>query len=260
MIDVLIAALAVLALTQAAVLATSVYLHRALTHRSLVVHPVADVAFRTVLWLTTGQRRREWVAVHRKHHTFTDRDGDPHSPRLLGLWRVLLFNVHYYMREARNPETLATFAPEIVDDRLERAVFARGWAGPVLGIGLLCLIFGVAMGLAMAVAHAVLYVFVVAPLINGVGHWRGGQTFGNTARNSRVLAWVTGGESLHNNHHAHPRAPKFSMRRSEFDPSWPLIRGLVALGMVTVVGAPVKVSADGHAVTARAARVEMESV
>lgn len=261
MIDVLIAALAVLALTQSAVLATSVYLHRALTHRSLVVHPVADVVFRTVLWLTTGQRRREWVAVHRKHHTFTDRDGDPHSPRLVGLWRILLFNVHYYMREARNPETLATFAPDIPDDRLERVVFARGWAGPVLGIGLLCLIFGVAVGLAIALAHAVLYVFVVAPLINGVGHWRGGQTFGNTARNSRVLAWITGGESLHNNHHAHPRAPKFSMQRSEFDPSWPLIRGLVALGMVTVVGARVRVSADGNAVTSRpVGRVEMESV
>src|SRR2546422_4997307 len=37
--------------------------------------------FRTVLWLTTGQLRQEWVAVHRKHHAFTDREGDPHSPR-----------------------------------------------------------------------------------------------------------------------------------------------------------------------------------
>jgi len=260
MTDVLLAVLAVLALTQAAVLATSVYLHRALTHRSLVVHPVADVVFRTVLWLTTGQRRREWVAVHRKHHTFTDRDGDPHSPRLEGLWRILLFNVHYYMRAARSPETLATFAPDIVDDRLERTVFARGWTGPLIGIGLLCVIFGVAAGLAIALAHAVLYVFVIAPLINGVGHWRGGQTFGNTARNSRVLAWVTGGESLHNNHHAHPRAPKFSMRRSEFDPSWKLIRGLVALRMVTVVGTPVRVSADRNAMTPRLARVEMDGV
>jgi stearoyl-CoA desaturase (delta-9 desaturase) len=260
MTDVLIAAFAALALTQCAVLATSVYLHRALTHRSLVVHPVADVFFRTVLWLTTGQRRREWVAVHRKHHTFTDREGDPHSPRLLGLWRIMLFNVRYYMREARNPETLATFAPDIAEDRLERTVFSRGWAGVILGTGLLCLVFGVTVGLAVASAHAVLYVLVVAPLINGVGHWRGGQTFGNTARNSRVLAWVTGGESLHNNHHAHPRAPKFSMRRSEFDPSWPLIRGLVAMGMVTVVGAAVRVSPDGHAVSSRPGRVEIEGV
>jgi len=258
MTDVLIAVVVALALTQFAVLATSVYLHRALTHRSLVVHPVADAVFRSVLWLTTGQRRREWVAVHRKHHTFTDRDGDPHSPRLLGLWRILLFNVHYYMREARNPETLATFAPDIADDRLERTIFAWGWAGPIVGIGLLCLIFGVALGLAIALTHAVLYVFVVAPLINGVGHWRGGHPFGNTARNSRVLAWITGGESLHNNHHAHPRAPKFSMRRSEFDPSWPLIRALGALRLVTVVGTAVRVSA-GNAATSRRAPVEMET-
>ena len=97
--------LVALALTQIAAVATSVYLHRGLAHRSLRLHPVADAAFRTVLWLTTGQTRREWVAVHRKHHTFTDREGDPHSPRLLGLWRVQAWNVYYYIREARNAAT-----------------------------------------------------------------------------------------------------------------------------------------------------------
>src|SRR3989442_13971384 len=67
--------LVVIALTQTAVFATSVYLHRTLAHRALTVRPFADVLFRTVLWLTTGQRRQEWVAVHRKHHAFTDREG-----------------------------------------------------------------------------------------------------------------------------------------------------------------------------------------
>ena len=67
-------------LTQLAVIATSIYLHRALAHRSLHLHPVVDVGFRALLWLTTGQSRREWVAVHRKHHTFTDREGDPPAP------------------------------------------------------------------------------------------------------------------------------------------------------------------------------------
>lgn len=47
--------LAVVVLTQTAVLATSVYLHRALAHRSLAVHPAADLLFRIVLWLTTGR-------------------------------------------------------------------------------------------------------------------------------------------------------------------------------------------------------------
>src|SRR5262245_2978279 len=123
------------ALSQVAVLATSIYLHRTLAHRSLRLHPVTDFLFRAVLWLTTGQCRQQWVAVHRKHHAFTDREGDPHSPRLLGFWRVQLFNVYYYVRERRDPLTIATFAPDLPEDRLDRAVFpmvcsAWAWVWP----------------------------------------------------------------------------------------------------------------------------------
>jgi stearoyl-CoA desaturase (delta-9 desaturase) len=229
-----------LALTQLAVLATSIYLHRGLAHRALTLHPVADLAFRTVLWLTTGQLRQEWVAVHRKHHTFTDRPGDPHSPRLLGFWRVQLLNAYYYAREARNPETIERFAPDLRQDRLDRALFSRGGVGLAVGLALLCAILGVVPGLIAGFVHAVLYVFVFAPLINGLGHWRGRQNFANTAHNWRLLAWVTGGEGLHNNHHAHPRAPKFSMRRLEFDPSWPVIRAFAITRLIVVVGACVR--------------------
>ena len=230
--------LAVVALTQSAAIATSVYLHRALAHRSLVVHPVADVIFRTVLWLTTGQDRREWVAVHRKHHAFTDREGDPHSPRLRGFWHVQFLNAYYYMREARDPRTIERFASDLPPDRLDRVLFSWGWAGLGLGTTVLCLILGLWPGLVAALAHAVLYVLVLAPLINGLGHWRGARNFDNTAHNSRLLAWLTGGESLHNNHHAHPRSPKFSVRWSECDPSWPVIRALAAVGLVVVTGTP----------------------
>ena len=90
-----------------------------------------------------------------------------------------------------------------------------------------------------------LYVFVLAPLINGLGHWRGSQNFDNTAYNSRVMAWLTGGESLHNNHHAHARSPKFSMRRWEFDPSWPLIRMLAAARLIAVLRPPVRLPEPG---------------
>ena len=231
--------LAAVVLTQTAILATSVYLHRALAHRSLAVHPAADLLFRIVLWLTTGQDRREWVAVHRKHHAFTDREGDPHSPQLRGFWHVQFLNAHYYMREARNPETIRRFAADIPEDRLDRAVFSWGWAGVGLGTTLLCLILGLWPGLIAAAAHAVLYVFVIAPLINGLGHWRGAQNFSNTAYNSMVLAWLTGGESLHNNHHAHPRSPKFSIRRVEFDPSWVVILALAAVRLIVVNRKPI---------------------
>ena len=245
--DVWLVPLVAIAVTQAAIVATSVYLHRTLAHRALTVHPVADVVFRTVLWITTGQRRQAWVAVHRKHHAFTDREGDPHSPRLLGLWCVQLLNAYYYQREARNPHTIQTFAPDLPEDRLDRALFSSGVIGPVLGIAMLCLLLGVGPGLIAALIHAILYVGVLAPLINGVGHWRGAQNFANTAYNSTVLAWITGGESLHNNHHAAPRAPKFSVRGAEFDPSWPVIRALAALRLVAVVGPPLRLSAGDRA-------------
>jgi stearoyl-CoA desaturase (delta-9 desaturase) len=242
--EIWIVAASAVVVTELALIATSVYLHRTLAHRSLTVSPVVDVLFRAVLWLTTGQRRQEWVAVHRKHHTFTDREGDPHSPQLLGFWRVQLLNVVYYAREARNPETIAKFAPDVAPDRLERTLFSHGLLGLGLGIAVLCAALGFVPGLIAALVHAVLYVFVAAPLINGLGHWRGAQNFRNTAYNSTVLAWLTAGESLHNNHHAHPRAPKFSMRRVEFDPSWLVIRALAALGLVEIVGTPVSAGAN----------------
>ena len=226
-------------LTQVAVIATSIYLHRALAHRSLHLHPIADLGFRVALWLTTGQSRQQWVAVHRKHHTFTDQPGDPHSPLLLGFWRVQLFNVAYYVREARNAKTLEAFAPDLRPDRLDRLFFSRGVLGLGVGLSLLCMLIGLWPGLIAGLMHAVLYVFVMAPLINALGHWRGTKNFENTAYNLRVLAWITGGESLHNNHHAHPRSAKFSLRRSEFDPSWPIIRSLAAVGLLVISGPPV---------------------
>jgi stearoyl-CoA desaturase (delta-9 desaturase) len=236
--QIAIISIAAFILTQIANVATSIYLHRALAHRSLLLHPVTALGFRALLWLLTGQSRQQWVAVHRKHHTFTDREGDPHSPLLLGFWRVQLGNVYYYAREARNPDTLKTFAPDLATDWWERHVFSRGWTGLGLGMILVGAVIGWWQAPLAMLAHGILYVGVVAPLINGLGHWRGDQNFGNTAYNSRVLAWLTAGESLHNNHHAFPRSPKFSLRRSELDPSWIAIRVLAALRLVVVVGTP----------------------
>jgi len=233
------------ALSQVAVLATSIYLHRALAHRSLDVHPVLAGLFRTVLWLTTGQSRQAWVAVHRKHHAFTDREGDPHSPRLLGYWRVQLFNVYYYVVACRDRATVERYAPDLRPDRLDRIFFSRGFLGLALGLSALCVVMGPGPGLLAGLLHATLYVFGLAPLINALGHWRGGRNYENTARNSAILAWVTGGESLHNNHHANPRAPKFSVRPSEFDPSWPFIRALAAIRLLAIAGAPVRLARAG---------------
>ena len=214
---------------QVAVFSTTIYLHRSATHRALVLNPVVAWGFRLALWLTTGLSTREWVAVHRKHHAFTDQEGDPHSPALMGFWSVQLGNVFHYVREAKNREVVERYARDLQDDWWDRVVFRHGVPGVMLGTALLCSVIGLWWGLLAAAVHAVTYVFVLSSSINGLCHHVGYKNFDNTATNLRVLALLTGGEGLHNNHHGYPRSPKFSFRPSEFDPAWPVIKLLIAL-------------------------------
>lgn len=214
---------------QAAVLSTTIYLHREAAHRALGLHPVVGWLFRFTVWLTTGMVAREWVAVHRKHHAFTDKEGDPHSPYIEGFWHVQLGNIFYYVKEARNNETVKEYAKDIKQDVWDRYFFNHGVYGPLLGISLLCLLLGVKWGLLAAGIHAFTYVFVLSSSINGLCHYAGYKNFDNTATNIRLLALLTGGEGLHNNHHGFPRSPKFSCRASEIDPAWPVIKLLTWL-------------------------------
>ena len=84
MSSILLALLVGFALTQIANVVTTVYLHRALAHKALTVSPGLTAVFRALTWLLTGIRPRQWAAVHRKHHAFTDEPEDPHSPAQLG--------------------------------------------------------------------------------------------------------------------------------------------------------------------------------
>jgi stearoyl-CoA desaturase (delta-9 desaturase) len=215
--------------TQVAVFSTTIYLHRCATHKAIELHPAVAFLFRVALWFTTGLATKEWVAVHRKHHAFTEVEGDPHSPHLHGFWSVQLGNVFHYVKEAHNPETLERYARDIQEDAWDRRLFRYGLLGLSIGTVGLCALLGLGWGLLAAAIHFVMYVFVLSSSINGLCHYVGYRNFDNTATNIRLVALLTGGEGLHNNHHAHPRSPKFSFRPSEIDPSWPLIKLLIAL-------------------------------
>lgn len=215
--------------TQVAVFSTTIYLHRTATHKALSVHPAVEWVFKFALWLTTGIVTKEWVAVHRKHHAFTDEEGDPHSPALEGFWKVQLGNVFYYIREVRKSDVVERYARDIKDGWFDRHLFSQGMLGLVVGTFALCAVLGVGWGLLAAAIHAVVYVFVLSSSINGLCHHVGYKNFDNTATNIRFIALLTGGEGLHNNHHGYPRSPKFSLRATEIDPAWPVIKLLVAL-------------------------------
>jgi stearoyl-CoA desaturase (delta-9 desaturase) len=237
-VDVLAAFVAAWLVTQAAIAATTVYLHRGLAHRALTLSPVAVLPFRSILWITTGIRPREWVAVHRKHHSSTDTEDDPHSPVVLGFWRVQLGNVGLYRKVATDPVAVRKYARDLAPDAIDRTLFDHAFVG--LGAGITILVvtmyalgFPLWVGFLAAGMHAVMYVFLSAS-INAVGHQFGKRPYPNSATNGQALALVTGGEGLHNNHHAAPTSARFSLRRGELDPGWWIVRVLVALRLARV--------------------------
>jgi stearoyl-CoA desaturase (delta-9 desaturase) len=231
--DLLLAIGAGLLLAQIATLATTVYLHRGLAHRAVTIHPAVALFLRFFLWLTTGMRPREWTAVHRKHHAASDTEADPHSPIVLGFWRVQLANAALYRRTARDGETVDKYARDLPPDRLDRLLFDHAFLGLGLGIVIFCLMLGWQTGLVASAVHAVTYL-MMSGAINAIGHTHGSRPHDNKATNGRLLALVTSGEGLHNNHHAAPTSARFSQRFGEIDPGWWCVRALAALRLAKV--------------------------
>ncbi|GIU88686.1 MAG: hypothetical protein KatS3mg009_3201 [Acidimicrobiia bacterium] len=236
--DLLAAVVAAAIVTQIAAAVTTVYLHRSLAHRALTLHPALVLPSRLVIWITTGMRPREWAAVHRKHHAATDTDEDPHSPAVLGFWRVQLGNAGLYRRAARDPETLRKYARDLPADRLDRLFLDHAFAGLAVGITILVVVmwalgFPLWVGFLAAGLHAAGYL-LLSGAINAVGHRFGTQPYENSATNGRVLALLTAGEGLHNNHHAAPTSARFALHRGEIDPGWWLVRVLVACNLAEV--------------------------
>jgi len=230
---VLLALLVGFALAQFATLVTTVYLHRTLAHRAMTLTPGTALTFRLLTWITTGIRPRQWVAVHRRHHAFTDVEGDPHSPLLEGFLAVQLGNPVLYRRAAHDPLTLARYARDLPGDRLDRVLFDHAFMGLGLGIGALCLLLGWQVGLLAAGVHAASYLLLSAA-INAIGHRFGRQPRAITSRNNQWLAWITVGEGLHNNHHTAPTSARFALSRGEVDPGWWMVRLLERSGRAKI--------------------------
>jgi stearoyl-CoA desaturase (Delta-9 desaturase) len=221
----LVAVIVGLFTSQVGLLCTTVYLHRCVAHRAVTLSPGVTLVFRTLVWLTSGIRPRQWAAVHRRHHAFTDIPGDPHSPVLLGFWRVQLTNATLYRKVARDGVTVQQYAKDLPPDKLDRVLFDHGFVGLGIGLGILIGALGWEYGLIAAAVHVVSYLALNAA-INAFGHSFGSQPYINTARNNQWLAFLTFGEGLHNNHHAAPTTARLAHRSGEIDPGWWLIRAL----------------------------------
>jgi stearoyl-CoA desaturase (Delta-9 desaturase) len=228
-------------------LGVTVGFHRLLTHRSFKTGRPLRATFAVLGSAAIEGPVISWVADHRKHHRFSDREGDPHSPHVghgsgwRGALKGLLHAHVGWLFIHTHRGAKSRYAPDLVGDPLIRfidrtfLVWALGGLGAAFGLGvaiggsiktgLTGLLWG--GGVRMLVVHHVTY------SINSLCHFFGRRRF-DTSDHSRNLPWLalpSFGESWHNNHHAFPTAATHGLRRHEFDVSGLVIRGLESLGL-----------------------------
>jgi stearoyl-CoA desaturase (delta-9 desaturase) len=183
------------------------------------------------LWLTTGMVTKQWVAIHRKHHQYSDKEGDPHSPHVFGIRRVLTHGAQLYHEASKDKAMVDTYGVGTPADWMEHNVYS---AHSRLGIGILFLFNTLVFGWWGPLIWGVQMIWIpfwAAGVVNGIGHWWGYKngTTRDRSRNIVPIDFIVGGELLHNNHHLDPASPRLSRKWFEFDIGWMYIKILERL-------------------------------
>jgi len=208
--------------THITIICVTLYLHRGQAHRGIEFHPYLTHFMRFWLWLTTGMITKEWVAVHRKHHSSSDKEGDPHSPYNEGLLKMLVGGAWLYAKAAEDKQMVKIYGAGTPDDWMEKNVYSKY---SKLGFTLLLIINTILFngwGIVIWLIQMAWIPFWAAGVINGVGHCIGYRNWNtkDESRNIFPLGILIGGEELHNNHHNSPASSKLSSKWYEFDIGW----------------------------------------
>jgi stearoyl-CoA desaturase (Delta-9 desaturase) len=224
--------------------------HRLFTHRSFRARRGLKIALAVAGSFGVQGPLVRWAADHRRHHAFSDRNGDPHSPWRYGtsVWALVkgMAFAHVGWMFDGKPADQARYVPDLLADpdlvRISRLF------GPIAGLGLILPALGVLAAGAPAgrALTALLWaglvrVFLVHHVtwsVNSVCHVVGARPFASRDRSANVwpLALLSMGESWHNGHHAMPSSARHGVVRGQLDISAATIALFERLGWVT----------DGH--------------
>ena len=216
------AILTTLVMTHITIVCVTLFLHRGQAHRGIEFHPILGHFMRFWLWLTTGMVTKQWVAIHRKHHRFTDESEDPHSPIHYGIWRVLFKGAGLYHNASKDTAMIQQYGVGTPADWVENNLYSKYSRFGILLMLVIDLVLFGPWGVLVWGIQMIWIPFWAAGVINGIGHWWGYRN-GETKDHSRnIVPWdiIVGGECLHNNHHLDPANPRLSRRWFEFDAGW----------------------------------------
>ncbi|MBY8851419.1 acyl-CoA desaturase [Saccharothrix sp. MB29] len=185
-----------------------------------------------------------WVADHRRHHAFSDREGDPHSPWLFGTSPSALargfWHAHMGWLFGRDTTNVDRFAPDLEADDDIRAVdrlfplwVALSVAAPALLGGLITMSWwGALTAFLWAGLARISFQHHVTWSVNSICHMIGDRPFASRDRSANFwpLAILSMGESWHNSHHADPTCARHGVDRGQVDVSARVIRIFEKLG------------------------------
>ncbi len=228
-------------------LGVTVGFHRLLTHRSFKTKPWVRGLFAVLGTMSVEGPVISWVADHRKHHAYSDRFGDPHSPHVDngGGWRGALRGLAHahvgWLFDHTQRGSRERFAPDLLADPVvsfvDRTFIFWSLLGLAIPFGLGYLIGGSLQAgldaLLWGGAVRILLLHHVTYSINSLCHFFGRRSYA-TEDHSRNLAWLAPlsmGEAWHNNHHAFPTSAFHGMDRRQLDLSGLLISGMERVGL-----------------------------
>jgi stearoyl-CoA desaturase (Delta-9 desaturase) len=236
--------------------------HRLLTHRSFTAASALRVALAIAGSMSFQGEVIGWVAIHRRHHAFTDRPGDPHSPYRYGtslggqLRGLAHAHTGWLLRD--DPTPPARYAPDMVADPAMRAISA---AFPALSALSLALAVRSRVADRRDLAHrlaALLWAGLVRVAVlqhvtwsvNSLCHVLGSRPFAtrryDRATNLWPFALLSFGESWHNMHHSDPACARHGADRGQVDISAAVIRIFERLGWATKVRWPTPARLDSR--------------
>ena len=190
--------------------------HRLLSHRSWSAPRLFEI-FGTLCgtWGLTGSSLA-WCSVHREHHQKVDKPDDPHSPHYKSWWKVHWFSMFHH------PNLL--FMKDKIKDPFHLFIHKNYFKLQVLYV-LLCFLLNPFFVISLYLFPAML-LWNISGSVNTIGHLFGYRNFDTKdfSKNNLILALLSWGEGLHNNHHFNPRKAIFRDKWFEIDLSEPFIR------------------------------------
>ena len=235
------------------ILGMSIGYHRYFTHKAFETSLPMRYALGILAQCGVYGSLKRWCADHRRHHAYSDRPGDIHSPyiddyghKIEG--RAGLKHAHLGWAYGDAMTNMDLYGKGIVGDPVIEWCHRTRW----VWFGMSAVVLPGLWGLAFGGPQAVLGTIMVAGFlrlalalhaiaaVNSFGHRYGYQNFKDMdeARNNWLLGYVTLGEGWHNNHHAHPRGYSTQTRWYEIDVSGWIVLAMEKLGLVWNVQRP----------------------